>query len=186
VGGRPLAGTVWRRSWELGVGYDPLPMAVRLLALTFATIVAGLHVVRRDVSPLTRGVSRYASGWTTPAMTLAFLALAAAFGFVAWNARSWWFAIAAASMAGIAATPERLAPPHHSTPHTLCGFLFFVAAPVGIYSSPASSVWPAIAALLFLLSVARIPVLNRIPGLLQRICLLTIVVWLLSPFAGRS
>jgi hypothetical protein len=66
------------------------------------------------------------------------------------------------------------------------GFLFFVTAAAGIYSSAASSIWPAVATSLFFLSLTRIPVLSRIPGLLQRICLLTMVIWLLSPLASRS
>ena len=155
-------------------------MAIPLLALVFAAIVIVLHAIRRDVSPLTRGISRYAAGWTLPAMTVGFVALGGALALVAWTERSWLFAVAAISIAGVAATPERLAPPHHSPAHTVCGFLFFASAAAAIYTSRASSPWPAAATLVFFLSLARVPVLARAPGAWQRLVFLAIVIWLLS------
>ena len=167
------------------VEYDPQRMAVRLLAVGFLAIVAALHLVRRDVSPLTRGVSRYASKPTTLAITAAFLMLAVALGLVAWDQQSWWLAAAAASIAGVAATPERREPPRHSVTHTVCGFLFFITAAAGIYASSASSLLPGAATVLFFLSIAGMPILARAPGLLQRLSFASIVIWLLRLSSTR-
>src|SRR5687767_6107923 len=44
----------------------------------FAAIMVSLHVIRQDLSPLTRGMSRYAGSDTLGLATVGFLALAAA------------------------------------------------------------------------------------------------------------
>jgi hypothetical protein len=159
---------------------------VRALALAFVAIVLAVHVVRRDVSPLGRGISRYASGRTLAWTTVAFVALAAALGIVAWTTASWMLAVAAMAMAGVAARPDRTTAPAHDVVHTAFGFIFFLSAAAGIYTSPHSSPWPAVATAIFFLALARVPVLRRTPGLWQRLCFLTIVIWLLSPFMSRS
>jgi Protein of unknown function (DUF998) len=155
----------------------------RLLALGFVTIVVALHAIRRDVSPLTRGISRYATRPTLVPATIAFLMLAAALGAAAWTEDSYLIAVAAVAIGGVAATPERLDPPHHDVTHTLFGFLFFVAAAAGIYTSRSSSPsiprWiPAVLVALFFTGLAGAPGLSRIPGLLQRVCFIAIAAWL--------
>src|SRR5437868_4222811 len=107
-------------------------MAVRILTALFVAIVIVLHVVRRDVSPLHRGISRFASSGTLLAMTVAFAALAAALGLAAWSMRSWLLAVAAVSMALVAMTPDsdRLSSTG-SVVHTAAAFVFFVAAAAG-------------------------------------------------------
>jgi Protein of unknown function (DUF998) len=154
--------------------------AVRGLAFGVAIIVAILHVVRPDVSPIARGISRYASGSTLPLMTLAFLALAAAVGIAAWTTRSWLLGIAAITQAGVAAFPDANIPPARSIPHTVFGFIFFVSVAAGLFASHRTSVvlaWlPVVALLLFFASVAGVPGLARVPGLLQRFLFAAIVV----------
>src|SRR5262245_4287869 len=158
--------------------------AVRGLAILTIVIVAVLHVVRPDVSPLERGISRYASRPTLPLMTLAFLALAAAMGVAAWTTRSWLLGIAATAQAGVAAFPDSGVPPDRSLPHTVFGALFFVTAAAGLFASHRSSpilAWlPALTLLLFFAAIAGVPLLARFPGLLQRGCFASIVMALLG------
>jgi hypothetical protein len=155
-------------------------MLVRPLAVAFVVVVAALHAMRPDISPLARGISRYANGRTLALTTAGFLALAAAIGIVAWTTRSWMLGLAAITMAGVAARPDRSAVPAHDVVHTAFGFIFFLSAAAGIYVSAVPSVLPAAATLLFFLSLARVPLLRSVPGLLQRFCFLTVVLWLLS------
>jgi len=147
-------------------------------------IVAALHVLRPDVAPVERGISRYASGSTLPLMTLAFLAFAAAFGIAAWRTRSWLFAVAAVAQALVALFPDAHLPPDRSVPHTVFGAVFFVTAAAGLFLSHRSSSWlawlPVAALILFFSSAAGVPVLARIPGLLQRACFASFVVSLMG------
>jgi hypothetical protein len=148
--------------------------AVRGLALGTVAIVAVLHVLRPDVSPIQRGISRYASGPTLPLMTGAFLTLATAIGTAAWVTGSWLLGIAAFSQAAVAAFPDANVPPARSIPHTVFGFVFFVTAAAGLYmahrSSSALLAWlPLVALLLFFASVAGLPMLARAPGVMQRV-----------------
>ena len=158
--------------------------AVRGLAIAVVIIVAVLHVIRPDVSPIQRGISRYASGPTLPLMTLAFLLFAAAIGIAAWTTRSWLLGIAAIAQAGVAAFPDANVPPARSIPHTVLGFVFFVTVAAGLYTSHRSSsvfAWlPIVALLLFFAAIAGVPVLAGIPGLLQRACFAAIVASLIA------
>jgi Protein of unknown function (DUF998) len=158
--------------------------AVRGLAIAFVVIVAVLHVLRPDVSPFERGISRYASGPTLLLMTLAFLALAAALSIAAWASRSWLLGIAAIAQAGVAAFPDANVPPARSIPHTVLGFVFFVTVAAGLYTSHRSSsvfAWlPVVALLLFFASIAGVPMLARVPGLMQRVCFVAIVASLIG------
>jgi 4-hydroxybenzoate polyprenyltransferase len=162
---------------------------VRALAILFAVIVIALHILRLDVSPIERGISRYASGATLTLMTIAFLALAGAVGIAAAMTRSWLLAIAAVALAGVAALPDPNLPPVRSLPHTVCGFVFFVSATAGLCtihrSSPLLAWVPVVALLLFFASVAGVPGLARVPGLLQRVCFATIVASLVTIRAVR-
>jgi hypothetical protein len=159
----------------------------RPLTLVFVAIVVALHVLRPDVSPMHRGISRYANGRTMTAMTTAFLALAGAMGIVAWTTRSWLLGMAAAALTGVAATPDRLDPPAHSVAlvHTACALVFFVVAAAGIFvshrSSPPGLAWlPAVATTAFFISMTGAPGLARICGVLQRLSFAAIVAWLLA------
>lgn len=158
-------------------------LAVRALVIVVVIIVATLHVIQPDVSPIQRGISRYASGRTLALMTLAFLALAAAIGVTTWTTRSWRLAIAAIAQAGVAAFPDSGVPPDRSLAHTLCGAVFFVTVAAGLYTSHRSSwlfAWlPVLALLLFFASLAGVPLLARVPGLTQRLCFAAIAVSLL-------
>jgi hypothetical protein len=162
---------------------------VRGLAIGTVMIVAALHVMRPDVSPVARGISRYASAPTLPLMTAAFLALAAAIGIAAWTTGSWLLGIAAIAQAGVAAFPDANLPPARSLPHTVFGFVFFVTVAAGLYTSHRSSsvlAWlPMVALLLFFASVAGVPLLARVPGVLQRVCFAAIVASLVGLTASR-
>jgi Protein of unknown function (DUF998) len=163
--------------------------AMRGLAIGCVVIVAVLHVLRPDVSPFERGISRYASGPTLPLMTLAFLALAGAIGIAAWTTGSWLLGIAAIAQAGVAAFPDANIPPARSIPHTVLGFVFFVTVAAGLYTSNRSSsvlAWlPVVALLLFFASIAGVPGLARAPGLMQRVCFIAIVASLIGLTSGH-
>jgi len=162
---------------------------VRGLAIGTVLIVAALHVIRPDVSPIERGISRYASGSTLGLMTAAFLLLAAAVGMAAWTTRSGLLGIAAVAQACVAAFPDANVPPARSLPHTIFGFVFFVTVAAGLYTSHRSTsvlAWLPIAALvLFFASVAGVPLLARLPGVLQRVCFAAIVASLVGLTASR-
>ena len=149
-------------------------VAVRALVALAVVIVAALHVIRPDVSPIARGISRYASGSTMPLMTAAFLAFAAAIAIAAWTTRSWLLGVAAIAQAGVAAFPDAGVPPDRSVVHTVLGFAFFVSVVAGLYtthrSSPVAAWLPIVALLLFFASVAGVPLLERVPGVMQRVC----------------
>ena len=159
-------------------------MTVRALSVLTVVIVAALHVLRPDISPVERGISRYASGTTLPWMTLAFLAFAAAIGVAAWTTRSWLLGIAAVAQAAVAAFPDAHVPPDRSVPHTVFGAVFFITAAAGLFASHRSSpllAWlPVVTLLLFFASAAGMPGLARMPGLLQRACFAAFVVSLMG------
>ena len=163
-------------------------VSVRALAFVTVVIVIALHVLRPEISPIERGISRYASGPTLGLMTLAFLAFGAAFGIAAWKTGSWLLGIAAVAQAGVAAFPDAHVPPDRSVPHTVLGAVFFVAAAAGLFTSHRSSpmlAWlPLIALVLFFASAAGVPGLARIPGLLQRACFAALAVSLVT-LSGR-
>jgi Protein of unknown function (DUF998) len=164
-------------------------MTRTILALGSVVMVVVLHFTRPDVSPLMRGISRYASGRTLVPMTAAFLMLAGAFGVAAWTTRSWLLGIAAIAQAAVAAFPDSGVPPDRSLPHTVFGAVFFVTAVAGLYTShrwPSPFAWlPVLALLLFFASVAGVPLLARIPGLLQRVCFVAIAASLIAIRAAR-
>ena len=162
---------------------------MRLLAIAAVIIVSALHVLRPDVSPIERGISRYASGTTLPLMTAAFLLLAAAIGIAAWTTRSRLLGIAAIAQGGVAAFPDGNLLPARSLPHTIFGFVFFVTVAAGLYTTHRSSsllAWLPIAALLlFFASVAGVPFIWQFPGLLQRVCFAAIVASLVGLSVSR-
>jgi len=64
-----------------------------------------IHGVRRDVSPLERGISRYAGGRTLAWMTVAFLMLAVAVGTAAWQITTGVFMAAILGLRGVREAP---------------------------------------------------------------------------------
>jgi hypothetical protein len=164
-------------------------LLTRIAALAFVAIVIALHVVRPDVSPAQRGISRYAGGRTLVATTAAFLALALALGLTAWQLHSWLFATACLAMVAIAATPKPLdaSGGMSGAIHTGAGFVFFISAAAGARSwsphEPRSSVsyflW--IVTGLFIASILRVRVLRDGAGYYQRLTFALLVIWLMLP-----
>jgi hypothetical protein len=173
-------------------------MAASIAALTFAGIVAWLHVTRGDVDPATQGVSHSAVGPSAVSMTLAFVALA--FGLLA-TAYSLagsrpplegtgiaLLVLAGLGMAIVATVPVpgANAAPWRGPAHTGGALLYFVTVPSGallISDAMESDVLVLVARLLalavalFLLSMAKVPGLFPIRGWLQRVCFVVAVVW---------
>ncbi|HTM24847.1 MAG TPA: DUF998 domain-containing protein [Vicinamibacterales bacterium] len=157
-------------------------------AAAFAAIVATLHVMRRDVSPRARGISRYANGRTLVAMTLAFLALATATAAAAWITASSVLLVAAVSLATIAAAPEPASPAARARGiiHTAAGFVFFVSMAIGAVTvsgrgfaiQPTVAWLLAVVTMLFFAGLGGAPGLKEVRGLLQRACFALTVAWL--------
>ena len=107
--------------------------AIRVAATTFAAITIALHLLRREISPLRRGVSNYAVGPYGWLMTLGFVSLAVGVGLMANEFASWWLWAAAAGMAIVAATPTthdaRRTPSAYL--HQTGGFIFFTTIAIG-------------------------------------------------------
>ena len=168
------------------------------LAAGFALLVLTLHVVRTDVDPLTRGVSRYAVGPHGYVVNGAFLLLALALvetgiGFrrVAPNVGTigvWLLWASAGGMALVALFPLRSAdsPGAENLPHQLGGMIFFLgtAAATVVLSRATGRLtvvaWSIAAVVtVYFLSIGVRPLgLAGIRGLLQRACFAAIVAWL--------
>lgn len=115
----------------------------------FVGIVVWLHVVRPDVSPMARGISRYAVGAYGHAISVAFAALALAVGIAAeqlnrrfaggafkWHAWSLWAAVAGLFV--VIVWPLR-SPSAGATEYWLHqggGAVFFAAAAAGVQAIP--------------------------------------------------
>ena len=146
-----------------------------------------LHAVRRDISPVQRGLSHYAAGRTFPIMTAAFAALAVAIAAGARLADSWLLGIAAFALAAVAVTPVS-EPPRgwRGQAHTAAAMTFFLTAAMGILAASRSPsplqagiAWAlALFTAIFLVSMTETGGPGRIRGLLQRGCFLLIVAWL--------
>ena len=168
------------------------------LAIAFALVIVVFHVLRPDVDPLARGVSRYAVGrygevFNAVSLVLAFAFVVTGFGFRqaapdsgALGVYLLW--LGAAGMAFAAVFPLRAVDSMASEnlPHQLGGMIFFLAAaaaPVLLSRAVgrhAAFAWGIVAATaVFFLSVG-IPALAGIRGLLQRLCFVTIVAWLIA------
>ena len=158
----------------------------------FIVAMASLHVLRRDLSPLLRGMSRYAGGDTLLIATIAFLALALA--QLAAAAHLWHSArttssallVAAVGIVLVVLTPIGGASPSTTTAaiHTLGGGLFYIAiawAMAGHTSDGLQRVLTGIylaAVALFFLAGGGTPVLREVTGLLQRVVIGTAIVWI--------
>lgn len=155
------------------------------MAAIFLGIVAWLHVVRSDVDPLRRGISRYASGPYGSAISIAFgaLALALASTGVASASGAPMF-IAAAALAVVIACPLRSAAPSSLEyyAHQVAGVVFFVSATYGMVSASAVLKTMEIPAYLYLATRAL-----SITAAVTLGPFLVSVVWRkspLSPFSG--
>ena len=126
-------------------------IAAALLGATgaFIGMVMWLHLVRPDVSPMARGISRYAAGPYGSAVSVAFAALAFAVGLAAWqldhsreagvfrrHAQSLWVAVA--GLLVVIVCPLRSPTPGavEYWLHQGGGAVFFAAAAAGVQAIP--------------------------------------------------
>jgi hypothetical membrane protein len=181
-----------------------MPRVAISLATGFALLVVALHLVRTDVDPLMRGVSRYAIGEYGYVVNGAFLLLAA--GLVATGmgfrrivpavggAGVWLLWASAAGMATVAIFPVRAADSAalENLPHQAGGMVFFLTAAAGaVVLSRATRRqtvlgWSVAAAVtVYFLSIG-VPglALTGVRGLLQRVCFAAIVAWLVRANAA--
>jgi hypothetical protein len=156
----------------------------------FVGIMLRLHVARRDVSPVSRGMSRYAGPPTLALATLAFVALAGGVAALAAGLdqpdRS--FALfAAAGLAVVAATPigQPAATPLYAL-HTIGGLVFYagILGAMFVSTAPVGGEmlrWSAAAALaVFGAGALRVPGLRPVAGVLQRVVFALIIGWLVG------
>ncbi|SRR6266540_5355816 len=168
------------------------------MAAAFVFAVLTLHVLRTDVNPLARGVSRYAVGEYGYVVNVAFLLLAAALvatgigfrdGPQAGRAGVWLLWLGAAGMVAVAIFPARAADSAAmaNLPHQVGGMVFFVASAAGaVLLSRATTrdtvpAWATAAAVtVYFLSIG-VPALRlaAVRGLLQRVCFAAIVIWVI-------
>jgi hypothetical membrane protein len=169
------------------------------LAVVFALTVVTLHVVRTDVDPLARGVSRYAVGSYGYVVNGAFLILALALVETGRSFRRdapnvgtigvWLLWASAAGMALVALFPLTSADSTgaENLPHQIGGMIFFLAAAAGTVAMSRATgrltvlAWSITAAVtVYFLSIGVRPLgLTGIRGLLQRACFAAIVAWLI-------
>jgi hypothetical protein len=189
-----------------------LPRVAIGLALTFALVIVVFHVLRPEVDPLARGISRYAVGRYGEAFNAVSLVLAFAFvvtGFAFRQAAPdsgtpgvYLLWLGAAGMVFAAVFPLRAVDSMASEnlPHQTGGMIFFLAAAaapvilsraVGRHGALA---WAIVAATAVFFVSVGVPALTGIRGLLQRVCFGAIVAWLIAAnaaldrlsFVGRS
>jgi hypothetical protein len=173
------------------------------MAVAFAVTVVILHLVRTDVDPLARGVSRYAVGPYGSIVNVVFLSLAVALIATGVGFRSrpdvsaagvYLLWLSAAGIALSALFPLRAVDSMaiENLPHQLGGAIFFpAAAAAAVLLSRAAArdttlPWLTVAAVaVFFVSLA-VPArhLTAIRGLLQRLCFAAIVAWVIVANAG--
>jgi hypothetical protein len=170
-------------------------VAVRAGALIgcglFVGIMLRLHIARRDVSPVARGMSRYAGP-----PTAAFVALAGGVAALAAGldplARSWAL-LAAAGLAVVAATPiGQPASTAVTALHAIGGLAFYVGILGAMFVSIAPFGgemlrWSVAGALaVFGAGAFGVPGLRLVVGVLQRVVFALIIVWLVGQVAGAA
>jgi hypothetical protein len=126
-------------------------IAAALLGATgvFVSIVVWLHLVRPDVSPMVRGISRYAVGPHGYAISVGFAALASAVGIAAgqlnrrleggafkWHAWSLWAAVAGLFVVIVWPLRSPSAGVTEYWLHQGGGAVFFAAAAAGVQAIP--------------------------------------------------
>jgi Protein of unknown function (DUF998) len=156
----------------------------------FLFIIGVLHVIRQDLSPIARGMSRYAGSRTLAMATIAFLALATALALLA-SVLSRGRAIpallvAAGGLIVVAVTP--IGNPGTlvavTALHTLGGLTFYLGAMAAMFFAPPDAGdrvlrWMLVVALgLFFGGAIGMPRLQLVVGLLQRGVFTLIVVWM--------
>lgn len=170
--------------------------ARRVVILTgcglFAAIMVSLHVIRQDLSPLTRGMSRYAGSDTLGLATVGFLALAAALIALAMvfrlahPAAGRGLVTAACGLIAVVATPigNPDTPTSVTVLHTIGGIAFYLGVLRAMRSS--ASDWTdrqlgrgtTVALALFVLGAVGLPGLSQVVGLLQRLVFVLVVGWM--------
>jgi hypothetical protein len=157
----------------------------------FVAIMAGLHVLRPDLPPLARGMSRYAGGGTLALATTAFLALALAWvGLVlqlpgALRLRA-PLLVAASGLLVVIGTPIGI--PSPSLPrlvvHTIGGVLFYLGTARAMLTTGGHGAvdrWLVGAftglLLLFALGAFGVPGVASVVGLLQRLMFAAAIGW---------
>jgi hypothetical protein len=157
----------------------------------FVGVMLFLHVVRRDLSPLNRGMSRYAGPPTLALATLAFLALAGTVGAFSAGLDQQGRRVALVAAAGlvvVAATPiGQPATPVVTLLHAVGGVTFYLGIIGVMFIAPARAPgeqilrWSLVGALtLFCAGAFGVPGLRLVVGLLQRVVFALIMLWLLS------
>lgn len=151
-----------------------------------------LHMVRQDLSPLARGMSRYAGSDTFAVATVAFLALAGATAVVAsflnHEQAIRLMLLAAGGLVLVAATPvgNPATPIAVTALHTLGGGAFYLGAVGAMFLSPSSAgdrvlSWMAAVVLsAFFGGAIGVPGLRLVVGLLQRGVFALIIAWMLK------
>lgn len=174
-----------------------MPRVAIGLTIAFVLVIAVFHVLRPDVDPYARGVSRYAVGPYGEAFNVASLVLAVALVATGFGFRQaapapgtlgvYLLWLSAAGIAVAAAFPLRAVESLAAVnlPHQAGGMIFFPAAAAaalvlsGATGRHTALAWGVVFAVaVFSLSVG-VPALTAIRGLLQRICFGTIVAWLI-------
>jgi hypothetical protein len=162
----------------------------------FAGIMVFLHIVRQDLSPLARGISRYAGADTLAVATVAFVALAGATAALAPLLRheraAWLLRAAAGGLLAVAATPigNAATPAAVTALHTLGGLIFYLGAIGAMFFPPSSAAdrvlswFAALTLSLFCGGAIGVPGLRLVVGLLQRAVFTLIVVWMLTVDGG--
>lgn len=157
----------------------------------FVGIMGFLHIVRQDLSPLVRGISRYAGSDTLALATVAFLALAGATAalasFLHQEQAIRLVLFAAGGLVVVAATPVgEFRNPAVTALHTFGGLAFYLGAVGAMFSSPSSvgdrvlSCMAAVVLSLFFGGAIGVPGLRLVVGLLQRGVFTLIIVWMLK------
>jgi len=164
----------------------------------FVGLMGFCHVVRQDLSPLLRGMSRYAGSDTLAVVTVAFLALAGATAalasFLRHEQASCLLLFAAGGLVVVAATP--IGNPATSVAvsalHTLGGLAFYLGAVGAMSLSPSSAgdrvlSWIAAVVLsMFIGGAIGVPGLRLVVGLLQRGVFTLIIAWMVKLAVRRE
>ena len=160
----------------------------------FTLVMAALHVLRPDLPPLDRGLSRYAGGGTLVPATVAFLALAGAWVVLAKQVRATPHSrmpliVAAVGLVVVAATPigGPSPPAIVLSVHTIGGLLFYLGTARAMLAIPATGTAKRLfgfvyvtALSLFVLGAAGVPPVSDAVGLLQRLVFASAILWALD------
>ena len=167
-------------------------VSVLIGCATFTGMMGFLHVIRRDLSPLSRGMSRYAGSDTLAVATVAFLALAGAIAvaasFLNHEQAIRLMLLAAGGLVLVAATPigNPATPAIVTALHTVGGIAFYLGAVGAMLSSQSSASnrvlsWMAAVVLIaFCGGAIGVPGLRLVVGLLQRGIFALIIAWMLK------